>query len=97
MIQSTRIEVAQKVRDAINALPTFEGLTLEVEEQGIYANEVGGQTWWRVPVLPHPAPYRMSRLYEALAEIEGYLQEEQNLDILLFVSDFEEVKAVGSL
>lgn len=80
-------EVADAVRDVLAATPPFEGIDLRVDENGIIATDVGGQKWWRVPVTASPFPRRLSLLYEALAEIEGVLQDERGLDILLFVAD----------
>lgn len=85
--QYNKQEVAQWVRESIQSVPAFEGMKLEVDEADIHATEVGGQTWWRVPVIPTPWPHRMFALYEALAEIEGHLQNERGLDILLFPGD----------
>lgn len=82
-----RKEIAQLVRESIQSVPAFEGMQLDVNEKGIITTEVGGTTWWRVPVVPTPWPRRMTALYEALAEVEGHLQEERGLDILLFPGD----------
>lgn len=82
-------DVAQFVRDAIAHSPPYEYMRLDVDEVGIIATEVGGKTWWREPVIPSPMPRRRTAMYEAFAEIEGYLQDERGLDILLFAGDFE--------
>lgn len=81
--------IAQLVRDAIHRIPPFDGMTLDVDESGIYATQMPGKVWWRVPIIAIPEPTRMFKLYEALAEIEGILQDEQGLDILLFAGDPE--------
>lgn len=80
-------EVADAVRESIAATPSFDGTSLTVDENGIIATDVGGQTWWRVPVIPTPFPRYLSPLFESLAEIEGVLQDERGLDILLFAAD----------
>ena len=80
-------EVAEAVRESIAATPPFEGIHLSVNENGVIATNVGGQIWWRVPITPSPFPRHLSPLYEALAEIEGVLQDERGMDILLFVAD----------
>lgn len=77
-------EVAQSVRAVIAQSPPFDNMTLDVDANGIYSTISGDQTWWRVPVIPRPWPHRMYALYEALAEIEGVLQDEQGLAIILF-------------
>ncbi len=92
-------EVAQSVRAVIAQAPPFNGMTLDVDANGIYSTVSGDQTWWRVPVIPRPWPHRMYALYEALAEIEGVLQDEQGLDIILFPGELAEpepVEAVGA-
>ena len=79
--------VAKMVRESIANAPAFEGMELEVDENGILSTTIGDKIWWRVPVIPCPWPRRMSALYEALTEIEDDLQEERGLDILLFAGD----------
>jgi hypothetical protein len=86
-------QIAQLVRESIAVLPAFEGMQIEVDEAGITASNVGEKIWWRVPIVPSPWPKRMSALYEALAEIEGHLQDERGLDILLYPGDASVVKS----
>lgn len=92
MNQSEVKDIAQRVRESIMSLPPFAGLQLEVDEAGIVSNNVGGKIWWRVPIVATPWPQRMSPLYEALAEIEGHLQDERGYDILLYP---EEASLIG--
>lgn len=84
-------EIAQAVRHAIDSIPPLESTTLEVDDTGIYSTESGGKKWWHVPITPNPWPMRMYPLYEVLAEIEGALQDEQGLDILLFAGEPTEI------
>ena len=88
------IEVANFVREAIAAAPPFDDMTLDVDENGIFSTISGDKAWWRVPVIPHPWPERMYALYEALAEVEGMLQDEQGLDIILFPGEPAEATAI---
>ncbi len=80
-------EIAQAVRQVIASVPPLEATTMEVDDTGIYSTENGGKKWWHVPIIPNPWPHRMYALYEVLAEIEGVLQDEQDLDILLFAGE----------
>jgi hypothetical protein len=80
-------EVADAVREFIAMTPLPDDMSLTVNENGIVATDVGGQIWWRVPVIPSPFPRYLSPLHEALAEVEGHLQDERRLDILLFAAD----------
>ena len=43
--------------------------------------------WWRVPLIPQPWPERLSPIYEVLAEIEGDIQDDHGLDILLSLGE----------
>ena len=83
MVNVTKSDVAKFVRDAITLVPPLEGTRLEVDENKIYYTVVDGTKWWRVPIIPTPVPRRRFALYEVMAEIEGVLQDEQGLDILL--------------
>jgi hypothetical protein len=55
------------------------GLTLEVDEQGVRQE----QYWWYVPVRPSQEPPKLFEYYEALAEVEGEIEENENLTVLL--------------
>ena len=80
-----KLEVAQWVRDAIASVPPLDGFQFEVNTPSIYADQVAGQTYWRVPMIVTPEPRRLTAIHEYLAEVEGVLQDERSLDILLFV------------
>ncbi len=80
-------EIARQVRDVIARIPPLKGVKLDVSPQGIFGTDVAGQIWWRVPLIATPRPRRVTALYEVLAEIESILQDEHNLDILLFVGN----------
>ncbi len=88
--KAAKAAVAQQVREAIALVPPLENMTLEVDEQGIYASSVGGQHWWRVPLIPSPYPHRLFPLYEVMAEIEEKLRSENHTNIILFAGDFTE-------
>ncbi|GAB4452315.1 MAG: hypothetical protein OHK0029_02980 [Armatimonadaceae bacterium] len=79
-----KTEIIDSVEKSLAQVSLPDELTLTVDASGIVASEVGGKTWWRVPVIPTPYPERKSSLYDVLAEAEGILQDEQGLDILLF-------------
>ena len=92
-------EIACLVRDAIASVPPFDDMTLTVVEKSIRKEEMRVETvdstyeqiWWRVPIIPHPVPRRLSPFYDALSEIEEYLEDErgvQNIDLIS--GDFEE-------
>lgn len=86
-IEHQKPKIIQKVKEALDTLPPFEGMRLEVDEQGIVYSIVADKVWWRVPIVPHPWPSRMYCFYEALAVIEEHLQDEQGLDILIITGD----------
>jgi len=55
------------------------GATLEVIEQGIRKEEY----WWYVPVRPSVEPVKRYEYYEALADVEEALDENENLTVFL--------------
>lgn len=55
------------------------GVDLAVVEDGV--RQIDG--WWRVPVLPSKEPSSTFEYYDALAEVEGELQDVEHLDVLL--------------
>jgi len=55
------------------------GTTLEVVEQGIRKEEY----WWYVPVRPSVEPVKRYEYYEALADVEEALDENENLTVFL--------------
>lgn len=78
MSELTKSEVAQKVRQYV-AGRDVDGVKLEVIESGIYKTD----NWWRVPVRPSAWSERLFSYYEALADIEATIQENEGLNILL--------------
>lgn len=80
-------EVARLVRESISQTRLPNGLQLEVEDKGVVATQIGNKTWWRVPIYATPLPDYLFTLYEALADVEGNLQDDRGLDILLFSVD----------
>ena len=77
-------QIAQAVREAIAQIPPFESMTLDVDELGIVLHGERQQGMVACSCYSTPWPKRMYALYEALAEVEGILQEERGLDVLLF-------------
>jgi len=55
------------------------GATLEVVEQDIRKEEY----WWQVPVRPSIEPRKRYEYYEALADVEGEVEEKENLTVFL--------------
>jgi len=55
------------------------GASLEVIEQGIRKEEY----WWYVPVRPSVEPVKRYEYYEALADVEEALEENENLTVFL--------------
>jgi len=55
------------------------GATLEVLEQDIRKEEY----WWYVPVRPDMEPVKRYEYYEALADVEEALEENENLTVFL--------------
>lgn len=78
----TNHEIANIVR---NRLKDYRpgGLTLEVVENGIQK----GENWWRVPVRPSAWPEKLYAYYEAMAEVEEDILENDNLNILFMTSE----------
>ena len=74
----TKKEAAQKVRERLVGR-TPGGVTLCVMDADVYKTG----KYWRVPVNFSRWPERTFDLYEALAEVEDDLQEEEHLNILL--------------
>ena len=91
----TKKEAAQKVRERLVGR-TPGGVTLCVMDADVYQT---GE-YWRVPVNFSRWPERTFDLYEALAEVEDDLQEEEHLNILLAtgepLEEDEEADAVAA-
>jgi hypothetical protein len=84
----------QKVADAVRRhLPNgrLGGITLEVIESGI-RNE---GHWWYVPLRPSAWPEKLFEYYEALADLEETLDQEEQLKVFLVILD-PEASAVAS-
>ena len=71
-------KMAQKVRERLAGV-TPGGVTLSVMDADVYRT---GE-YWRVPVNFSRWPERTFELYEALAEVEDDIQEQEHLNILL--------------
>jgi hypothetical protein len=55
------------------------GATLEVVEQDVREEKY----WWYVPVRPSVEPVKRYEYYETLADVEGELQDNEHLTVLL--------------
>jgi hypothetical protein len=55
------------------------GVTLDVAPEGIRRQD----EYWYIPVLPSRQPPKMYEYYEALAEVEATLEENEQLQIWL--------------
>jgi hypothetical protein len=74
----TEQKVLQLVREQMR-LHHPGGVSLDIGPDPIrYENDC-----WYVPVLPSAQPPKMYEYYEALAEIEATLEEEQDIQVLL--------------
>ena len=94
--EASKQNVARLVREAISQVPPLSGITMEVEEKGIYSYQISNQFWWKVPIIPHPFPARLFPLYEVMAEVEEWLRDKNVNNIILFAGDFtEEASAVA--
>ncbi len=70
--------VAEAVRKYIKDCHP-SGLTLEVVEEGIRKEKY----WWYVPVQSSKEPPKLFEYYEALAEVECELEDNENLTVFL--------------
>jgi hypothetical protein len=75
---STVGEVAGKVRNLLQN-HAVAGIALEVLEDEIRWRD----GWWHVVVRPSEWPKKRYEYYEALAEIEEDLQENEHLNVLI--------------
>jgi hypothetical protein len=82
MSKYNRHTVAQLVSDRIRDCHP-EGVSLEVDEQGI--RKVDCQ--WRVPIRPSAEPVNRYEYYEALTDIEIELSEQEKLNVFLVPRD----------
>ena len=91
----TKQTVIQKVRQYLENQPLPEamnGITLTVPEKKVY-KENG---YWRVPIQASSQPRWMYAFYEVLAEVEGDLDEKENLNILLVPTVVGETEALAA-
>jgi hypothetical protein len=64
-------------------------VTLEILERDVRKID----DWWRVPVRPSALPTRMFDYYEALADLENDLQENDQINVLFATAEPEGVPA----
>ena len=77
-MEQTPQEVARMVRQYLQQQHP-DGASLEVIEDGIYQEHA----IWYVPILASHEPSKRYAYYEALAEVETDLQENDDLNVLL--------------
>jgi len=87
MIEQSSQTVAQVVREYIRDRHPG-GVTLDVDEQGIRRE----RHWWHVPIRPSVEPTKRYEYYEALADVEGELEDREQLKVLLVPGDPMEVQ-----
>ena len=91
----SRPQVLKKVCDAIKRHAPHD-FSLHILERGVRRLEDSSLErtvlWWHVPVYPDPAPKDPYQYYDALAEIEGDLQDEQGLDIALLPASVQQAE-----
>lgn len=78
-------EIARRVQDHLRDRRPG-GVRLKVVEAGIRKVD----HWWRVPVRPSALPARLFEYYEALAEVEAELQENERLNVVLATGEPQE-------
>ncbi len=89
-----RTETNRNDQDVINAVRSLlrdrhpDGANLEVLPEGVRQE----QEWWYVPVRPDKQPARRFEYYEALADIEKRLLQEQQLTVLLVPTAAEQME-----
>jgi hypothetical protein len=71
-------EVAQLVRERLQAFHPG-GVTISVVAEKMHERD----GCWRIPVRPDTEPPRAFEYYDALAEVEAQLSEQENLDVWL--------------
>lgn len=82
MTETKAGDVARKVRDRLRDVRPA-GLTLELLEEGIRQID----DWWRVPVRPSAEPIRLFEYYEAIAELESELQENERINVVFATAE----------
>ena len=84
----TAHEVAEKVRKYLKDCHPG-GITLTVVEDEVYPVD----TWWRVTLSPSAEPPHLFELYEALADVETALLENEGINVLFATLAAEEAQA----
>ncbi len=75
----TKKDVGEIVQKYLEEQEYAEGFSVSVLDSEI-RRERG---FWYVPVMPNVQPRKIYAYYEALAEVEGKLDENDGLDVLL--------------
>ena len=78
MTQMAQEDVLQKVRASLEK-HRRPGWTLELLDAGIRQED----DWWYIPVRPGNETRRTVEYYDILAQVEGELQDEMHLNVLL--------------
>lgn len=87
----TKKDIGEIVQKYLEEQEYAEGYKVSV-----LAKEIRRQgAFWYVPILPTTQPRKMYAYYEALAEVEGKLDENDGLDVLLVPAIPEEAAAAA--
>lgn len=78
MKQLTEEDVIKTVRESL-AKHARKGWEIEILERGVRRED----DWWYIPVRPFNQTRRPVEYYDMLASVEGELQDEMELNILL--------------
>ena len=81
MTQLAQQDVIKTVREALARHPRKEW-DVDILEEGVRQED----DWWYIPVCPRGETARSIHYYDLLAEVEGDLQDEMGLNILLIPS-----------
>jgi hypothetical protein len=78
MIKQEEQTIAEIVREYLRDCHPG-GVTLQVLEDEIQKIDY----WWRVPVRPNVEPLHTFEYYDALAVVEGKIQDDRQLNVIL--------------
>jgi len=73
-----KYQIAEQVGARIKGIHLGPNIALKILEEGIRQED----DWWYVPVQPTIEPPKTSEYYEALANVEGQMLDEDDINIL---------------